>query len=74
LAEFLPRPLRIPDYLIATEPITLSARLANRASVARRLREWLRRKHGSRSGKFHRWPNPLPFGTYGLHELPVSQA
>jgi group II intron reverse transcriptase/maturase len=42
--------------------------------IAHRLRQWLWRKHGSRSGKYERWPNRALFATYGLYEMPTNMA
>lgn len=39
--------------------------------IAQRFRQWLWRKHGSRSGKYQRWPAPELFATYGLYRLPT---
>jgi group II intron reverse transcriptase/maturase len=40
--------------------------------IAHRLRQWLWRKHGNRSGKYERWPNRALFDTYGLHQMPTN--
>ncbi|TCO87861.1 group II intron reverse transcriptase/maturase, partial [Chthoniobacter flavus] len=42
--------------------------------VAHRLRQWLWRKHGNRSGKFKHWTNRTLFDTYGLYEMPIRMA
>jgi group II intron reverse transcriptase/maturase len=42
--------------------------------VAHRLRQWLWRKHGSRSGKYERWPTRELFGSYGLYKMPSNRA
>src|SRR5687767_4740378 len=42
--------------------------------IAHRLRQWLWRKHGNRSGKYERWPNRELFETYGLYEMPTNLA
>ena len=42
--------------------------------IAHRLRQWLWRKHGNRSGKYERWPNCELFDTYGLHAMPTKLA
>jgi group II intron reverse transcriptase/maturase len=42
--------------------------------IARRLRQWLWRKHGNRSGKYKHWPNRELFDTYGLYEMPLNLA
>jgi group II intron reverse transcriptase/maturase len=40
--------------------------------VAGRLRQWLWRKHGSRAGKYRRWPLWQLFETYGLYQMPTA--
>lgn len=40
--------------------------------LARRLRQWLWRKHGSPVGKCKRWPLWELFQTYGLYRLPTA--
>jgi RNA-directed DNA polymerase len=40
--------------------------------IAHRLRQWLWRKHGNRSGKYKRWPNRELFSAYGLYQLPTT--
>lgn len=42
--------------------------------IAHRLRQWLWRKHGNRSGKYERWPNRTLFDTYGLYQMPTNLA
>jgi group II intron reverse transcriptase/maturase len=42
--------------------------------IANRLRQWLWRKHGNRSGKYERWTNRKLFDTYGLYEMPITMA
>lgn len=37
--------------------------------LARRLRQWLWRKHGNPLGKYERWPDRDLFAAYGLHQL-----
>jgi RNA-directed DNA polymerase len=37
-----------------------------------RLRQWLWRKHGSRGGKYKRWPDELLAEQYGLYQLPTG--
>ena len=39
--------------------------------TANRLRQWLWRKHGNASGKYHRWPDYQLFQNHGLYELPT---
>jgi group II intron reverse transcriptase/maturase len=41
--------------------------------IAHRMRQWLWRKHGNRSGKFEHWPDRVIFTTYGLHPLSTTQ-
>ena len=38
--------------------------------TSHRLRQWLWRKHGSRGGKYNRWPQELLEKQYGLYQLP----
>ena len=42
--------------------------------IAHRLRQWLWRKHGNRSGKYKHWPNRKLFDTYGLYQMPTNPA
>jgi group II intron reverse transcriptase/maturase len=42
--------------------------------VAHRLRQWLWRKHGNRSGKYERWTHRILFDTCGLYEMPVRMS
>ena len=42
--------------------------------IAHRLRQWLWRKHGNRSGKYKHWPNRKLFDSYGLYEMPTYMA
>ena len=42
--------------------------------IAHRLRQWLWRKHGNRSGKYERWPNRALFDTYRLYQMPTNLA
>jgi len=39
--------------------------------LAHRLRQWLWRKHGNRSGKYEKWPDELLFEKYKLYKLPT---
>jgi len=40
--------------------------------TSHRLRQWLWRKHGSRSGKYHRWNDRTLAEHYGLYQLPTA--
>jgi RNA-directed DNA polymerase len=42
--------------------------------VAHRLRQWLWRKHGNRSGKYERWTHRILFDTCGLYEMPIRMS
>jgi RNA-directed DNA polymerase len=40
--------------------------------VAKRLRRWLWRKHGSTTGQYERWPDRKLFNSYGLYKMPTA--